>query len=1177
MTAVTSAKAPYVGPRALDRGEPLYGRDREVRELLDLIVAERVVLLYSPSGAGKTSLIQSKVLPRLEEEEGFHVPPVIRVNLEPPPDLVVPPSCNRYIFSALMSLESEDRLSTFERRIDVRELPGMDLEQYLALRGIVDENIILVFDQLEEALIERADAVAKREFFRQVGVTLRNRDRWALFAIREDFVAPLDPYVRLLPTRLRTRYRLDFLDERAARQAVQLPAQEAGVAFSEEAATRLVDDLRRVWVHQPDGSSEQRPGPYVEPVQLQVVCLQLWERLPKGVQKIDVGHVDKLGSVDTALADYYSEQVIDVAGTTGVSEAAIRDWFDHQLITDQGFRNQVPGGPDGDQENVKHAMMQLIGTHLIRAETRRGASWYELAHDRLIEPIKASNAQWREAHADWLQRQAEEWERQHRPAGLLLRGDMLVKAEQLAKENPHASPPIREFLATSQESAAKEVRRRNRVLRGFVAGFGILSAITLLLATVALQQRNTVRREAAKARVETHLAGSRLVAAQSVSQLGDRLDRALLLAVEAMRISPTIEAHSALLNALQGTSRRLAALSIESGTTGDVAFSPDGRLLAFGTRQGDVMLWDLSRREPVATLPVTSKVTRLAFGPAGTLATGTSDGRVLVWNIIRRRPAIPPLRHGAAVTALSVSSTGNTVISGGEDGTVIIWRAEDGTLLKPIRIGARITSLALARGNVILAIGSTNRSIVFWNIKTGLRIATLPQRAEVRSLAFSPNGTLLAAGRTDKRVLLLDRKSRRTEASLLGHTGAAQSVTFSPDGKMLASGSSDKTVILWDVSRHQRIGESLSGHSAAVSSVAFAPDGETIATSSPDRSVLLYNTHGQSQLASILSTGQRAGVTSVAIADDSRMLASGSADGTVRLWDGGHQARARLLSSRHRRAVTSLSFMPGGRILASGSNDGSILLWDVRQRRKIGPSLRHSGAVTSIVFVKGNVLVSGGRDGTIKLWDIARSRPLGSISTRAGPVSSLAVSRSNQLLAAGMADRTIVLWDVDGRRPLRTLRGHTDSVISLAFAPDDKMLASGGNDRTIMIWDPTSGRQLGAPLTGHTAAVSGIAFNIDGTMLASGDFDQTINLWDVPSLRLLGPLVGHDDGVTGIAFSPDGRTLVSGSRDKTLILWNVDVPSWTRLACHIAGRNLNQSEWNRFIGATRPYETICPQ
>ena len=74
---------PYVGPRSFQTGEALYGRDREIRDLLGLLIAERIVLLHSPSGAGKTSLVQAALIPRLEAEE-FTVLPVMRVSLEPP-------------------------------------------------------------------------------------------------------------------------------------------------------------------------------------------------------------------------------------------------------------------------------------------------------------------------------------------------------------------------------------------------------------------------------------------------------------------------------------------------------------------------------------------------------------------------------------------------------------------------------------------------------------------------------------------------------------------------------------------------------------------------------------------------------------------------------------------------------------------------------------------------------------------------------------------------------------------------------------------------------------------------------------------------------------------------------------------------------------------------------------
>ena len=72
-----TALCPFVGPRPFRLGEPLFGRDREIPKLLDLLIAERIVLMFSPSGAGKTSLIQAGLIPALREE-GFLDLPIIR-------------------------------------------------------------------------------------------------------------------------------------------------------------------------------------------------------------------------------------------------------------------------------------------------------------------------------------------------------------------------------------------------------------------------------------------------------------------------------------------------------------------------------------------------------------------------------------------------------------------------------------------------------------------------------------------------------------------------------------------------------------------------------------------------------------------------------------------------------------------------------------------------------------------------------------------------------------------------------------------------------------------------------------------------------------------------------------------------------------------------------------------
>src|SRR5262249_19652430 len=156
--------------------------------------------------------------------------------------------------------------------IPLAELATMELDEYLRRRHRSDDAPdadVLFFDQFEEILtVDPGNQAAKTAFFAQVGAALRDRGRWALFAMREDYVAGLDPYLRPIPTRFKTTFRLDLLGEAAARVAMQAPARAAGVQFTDAAAKKLVDDLRRVRVQQAEGQLEEQIGLYVEPVQL---------------------------------------------------------------------------------------------------------------------------------------------------------------------------------------------------------------------------------------------------------------------------------------------------------------------------------------------------------------------------------------------------------------------------------------------------------------------------------------------------------------------------------------------------------------------------------------------------------------------------------------------------------------------------------------------------------------------------------------------------------------------------------------------------------------------------------------------------------------------------------------------------------------------------------------------
>lgn len=459
---------PYVGPRAFKYGEELFGRDKEISELRSLLIANRIVLLYSPSGAGKSSLIQAGLIGELEKEE-FQVLPVMRVSLAPPPELEANNNLNRHVLSLMLSIE--DSLPP-EQQKPYNDLVNVSFKEYVERRTTVQgraNGVVLIFDQFEEILTVHPSAgKAKERFFTEIGQTLQDDNIWALFAMREEYLAGLDRYLRQVPTHLKSHYRLELLREPAARKAIQKPASRSGVEFADDAATSLIDDLRQITIQNPDGTSERQLGDYIEPVQLQVVCKRLWNQLTEDQKSIDLASVKELKDVNTALADYYAECVAKVAAESGANERTIREWFDKQLITEYGIRGQVLQEPNATRGLDNSAIWPLVDAHLVRAEKRRGATWFELSHDRLIDPVRDNNASWRETHLSLLQRQAALWDDAHRPDGMLLSGEALVSAERESEKHlGDLTETEDEFLSASRNARARKAReaRRNLAIR----------------------------------------------------------------------------------------------------------------------------------------------------------------------------------------------------------------------------------------------------------------------------------------------------------------------------------------------------------------------------------------------------------------------------------------------------------------------------------------------------------------------------------------------------------------------------------------------------------------------------------------------------------------------------------------------------------------------------------------
>ncbi len=396
--ASTASQRPFVGPRSFEAAERqlFFGREAEVSELVSFVVANRVVLLYAPSGAGKSSLLNAGLIPALTDEEGFEVLPPARVRRVLAESASDTRAGNVFVFNALLNWLPE---SGTTRRGRTPLDPQTTLAAFLGghprgrdARGRPAPRA-LIFDQFEEIVLVHPERWEQRTgFFEQLADALARDPRLrVVLAFREDYLAALDPYLPDLPEPW--RFRLERLRADAALAAVVGPVERAGRSFAPGVAEALVGDLQLFRHHLGGVAAVEYRGEFVEPVQLQLVCSGLWADLPPDVIEITDAHVRGFGGVDQVLIRFYRDAVRAAAEAAGVDEAELSAWIGANFITGMGTRGTIVRASNFTAGMPDKVIEVLEERRLIRREWRAGAGWYELSHDRFIGPIEAANAE----------------------------------------------------------------------------------------------------------------------------------------------------------------------------------------------------------------------------------------------------------------------------------------------------------------------------------------------------------------------------------------------------------------------------------------------------------------------------------------------------------------------------------------------------------------------------------------------------------------------------------------------------------------------------------------------------------------------------------------------------------------------------------------------------------------
>ncbi|MCP2730155.1 WD40 repeat domain-containing protein [Symplocastrum sp. BBK-W-15] len=311
----------------------------------------------------------------------------------------------------------------------------------------------------------------------------------------------------------------------------------------------------------------------------------------------------------------------------------------------------------------------------------------------------------------------------------------------------------------------------------------------------------------------------------------------------------------------------IRTLAQHSDTVSSVAISPDGKILASGSLDKTIKLWNLETGNLLATLVGhSSAVLSVAFSPVGQILASSSnlelrDGCIKLWDVepARLRQTLGGGLINLRVNSLAFSPDGQTLASGHAEAKIRLWHLGSGQLRQTLKgHGWDVNSLAFSPDGRFLVSGGLDGAIKIWNWGTREEVRTLkrPPRSEwigslvswfdssvgsIWSVAVSPDRKTFASAGSQQPIELWDLETGKLLRILTEHSGTVYSVAFSADGKILASGGEDNTIKLWNVLTGELL-ESLE-HLGPVRSVAFSPDGQTLVSGSADTTIKLWQIH----------------------------------------------------------------------------------------------------------------------------------------------------------------------------------------------------------------------------------------------------------------------------------------------------------------------------------------------
>jgi WD40 repeat protein/transcriptional regulator with XRE-family HTH domain len=1165
--------APYKGLLFFDQADAalFFGRESLIAHLVERVTAlklnaaSRFLAVVGASGSGKSSLVRAGLTVALQRA-GWEIH-------------IFTPTTN-----PLKMLAAND------------PSPGArNGQHHLVLVDQFEEAFTLCHDESERAaFIDRLISSAQDQVAR-ISVVI---------GLRADFYSHCAQYPLLREAIAAQQEYIGQMTKDDLRRAIEEPARRGGWEFERGLVDILLNDVGA------DGTGQPEPGAL--PL-LSHVLLATWER--RRGRTLTLEGYRASGGVRGAIAETAESVFTDQL-----------NWAQQNLAHDIFLRLTELG--EGTEDTRRRASLnelarqsqdatQLRAVLNILADARLitlNEDSAEVAHEALIR-------EWQRLH-EWLTTDREglrlhrhltesalDWEARGHDASELYRGARLAQTSEWASTNEaRLNQEERDFLAASiaqeqheamereaqrqreletaqrlaeterahaeeQTRAATRLRARNHALAaaGALVTAAAIAAVILgsqaqAANVVADQQRAAALNAQATAVADFTRSEAQRLAAEANKLMLSNGDANLiaLLAIRSLTMQYT-PSGDAVLTGL--TTREAPPREFTGHQDGifSVAFSPDGKDLATGSRDKTARLWDIASGQTIRVFSGhTADVNSVDFSPDGKyLLTSSDDKTARLWNITSGQTVQIFPGHTSIVYQAVFSPDGEYIATASGDLTARIW---DITTGKTVHIltghSDYVTSVAFSPDGKYLLTGSYDRTARRWDTATGDAVHVFVGHSDTVYVAdYSPNGKYVATGSDDHTARLWDVTTGQMVREFSGHQGFIQGIKFSPDGRYLLTGSADKTARLWDIATGKTV-RVFSGNVLAVNGVTFSADGTLVAITNEDRIARVWSL--QTHPIGIQFIRHNAAVWQASFSPDEKQVVTASEDGTARIWDKVTGQTVVTLTG-HTDVVRGAIFSPDGKMVLTASADGTARLWDAASGKELRRFEGHTALVNRAVFSPdGKYVITTSYDGTARVWDAQTAQAI-VIYRNQGPghVNRIAFSPDGKTVITSGDDDTARIWDPLTGKDLMVFRGHADIVAGVAFSPEGKYLVTSSFDGSVLLWNVANGTEV-RRFAGHPGGAFGAAFSRDGKYVLTSGADGTARLWNAQTGQEVRRFTGHTSYVRDVTFSSDGKYILTASDDNTARLWLTDLQDTIHAVCAVLTRDLTPEERMQF-------------